>query len=257
MKTLFIVLMYTILSGMFVSNEPITFADQQYWAKVERADTYFYAIADESSPLFVLPQSYFVKLTGIENNFYLAQYKDIKGYVKKEGVTPMDGTPTTPFFNTTFRTFLPGGTGLYAMPEIDEKYKITTIPYLYDNIIYYGQITGYAIPDKSNAWYYCKYENENWGYVYSSFCDKLSFPPTNTESFTKLENLSFEPAPSASPLSSTAMTFIIIGVSLPCLIVLYLLMKPNMMTKKLPREKEKYKARRKRDYFEFDQSDLN
>lgn len=230
--------------------------EKTYWAKIENDQTFFYAQDNINSQLFVLPKSYFVKLTGEEENFYKAQYKDLSGYVKKEEVTPMDGQPLTPFFVESFRVFLPSGTGLYAMTQMADEYKILDIPYLYEDLVFYGSINGtFAIPEKTNLWHYCRYEDQ-LGFVYSIFCDKLLSPPLNNESFDVIENPSFEIESPIDGLSSTAMAFIIIGVSLPCLIVLYLLIKPNMMKSTLPKEKVKYKAKRKRDYFEFDQSDL-
>ncbi|MBO5394595.1 MAG: hypothetical protein J6A28_01650 [Clostridia bacterium] len=233
-----------------------SYAEKIYWAKVEQNGTYFYALADETSQLFILPESYFVKLTGEKDNFFSAQYRDIQGYVKKDEVSPMDGTPSNPYYIESFRAFLPAGTGLYAISQMMDEYKIIDIPYLYENLTYYGSIAGQtAIPEKSNIWHYCKY-GEDYGYVYSIFCDKLESPPLNHESFSKIDSVSFEEPP-IKALSQTAMAFIIIGVSLPCLIVLYLLIRPNMMKVSLPKEKSKYKAAKRRDYFEFDQSDLN
>ncbi|MBQ8443826.1 MAG: hypothetical protein IJX25_00520 [Clostridia bacterium] len=258
MKKTLLFLIFILIFSSSQASISIAYADDYYWAKVEGSGTLFYALPNEQSPLFLIPQSYFVKLTGQEDGFYIAQYKDLTGYVKKEEVSPMDGTPTTPYFNENFRTFIPSGTGLYALTQMDEQYKILTVPYLYENLVFYGSIPGEtAIPDKSDVWHYCKYEEDNYGYVYSSFCDKLSSPPTNSEIFTKLDDISFSSEESVTSLSPTAMAFIIVGVSLPCLIVLYLLMKPNMMKAKLPREKVKYKSSKRRDYFEFDQSDLS
>jgi len=240
----------------YSNTDGLSFAENIYWAKIEKQGVEFYATEDLSSALFNIPNSYFVKLLGEDENFYIAQYQDIHGYVKKSDVTPMDGTPAVPYFQEDFRAFIPTGTGLYTKTEMNESYKIATIPYLYEELIFYGSILGdTAIPDKSNEWHYCKFQDEV-GYVYSAFCDKLSPPPTNTETFPIIEDLSFEKQ-SPPTLSSTAMTFIIIGVSLPCLIVLYLLTKPNSMKVKTQQEKEKYKSKRRKDYFEFDPSDLN
>lgn len=230
-------------------------ASEFYWAKVEMDNVCFYAQAESSSALFILPRTYFVKLTDEKDGFYKAQYKDLIGYVKKEEVSPVSGTPSSPYFVETFRVFLPSGAGLYASAKMESDSQILTIPYLYEDLVFYGSIEGdVAVPEKSNLWHYCKYENSDFGYVYSAFTDKLSSPPLNYEEFEKIE-VSFAKTP-VSSLSDTAMAFIIIGVALPCLIVLYLLVKPNL-AKALPREKAKYKAKRRRDYFEFDEADLN
>ena len=228
-----------------------------YWAKITSDDSFFYATDSEISPLFILPKSYFVKLTDESENLYKAQYNGIEGYLKKDCVTPMDGTPVQPYFTETFRAFLPSGTDLFAMTSSNNSYKIATIPYLFDGLVYYGSIEGEeAIPEKGNLWHYCKF-GDDYGYVYSIFCDKLSSPPINNEIFPVLEVVNFNPPTAVSALSPVAMSFIIIGVSLPCLIVLYLLVKPSMMKNHTPKSTKAYKSKKRRDYFEFDPSDLS
>ncbi|MBE7073918.1 MAG: hypothetical protein E7379_02365 [Clostridiales bacterium] len=257
MKIVILVMNFLLATGLLCQQTKISFADNFYWAKIEEDGCFFFTNATEKQPLFILPKSYFIKLIGEEGNYFLATYKDLTGYVKKEEVSPMDGTPTTPYFNETFRTFLPSGTNLFSLPAMSDDYILANIPFLYSDLIFYGSFYGdELVPDKGNCWYYCKYEYNDFGYVYSAFCDQLSTPTVNNERFNIIENISFQEI-ETDGLSDTAMTFIIVGVSLPCLIVLYLLMKPNMMKESPLQEKVKYKSRRRKDYFEFDQSDLN
>lgn len=253
MKKFISVLFLTVLCWInFPCN--IAQASDFYWAKVTSENSLFYAQPDNQSGLFVLPKTYFVKLVDEDENFYKAEYKELSGFVKKEDVLPMNGTPICPYFVETFRVFLPSGAGLYPSTKMATETQILTIPYLYENLVFYGSIEGQtAVPDKSNIWHYCRYEDE-YGYVYSAFVDKLSTPPINNETFEKAD-VAFSKK-EAKPLSESALAFIIIGVSLPTLAVLYLLVKPNLSTSQPRREKSKYKARKKRDYFEFDPSDL-
>ena len=253
-KILFLIVLFLLPSPFFYADIQ-TSAESSFYAKIQKDDVYMYATANTSSPLFIIPKTYFVKITAEENGCYLAQYRDIVGYVKKEEVTPMNGTPLTPFYIEEFRAFLPNGTGLYANPDLNSSSQLLTIPYLYSNLTFYGNIYGNSIPNKSNNWYYCKYEDQ-YGYVYSVFCDQIESPPINNESFDVISSPLFAEKEKVSSLSSTAMAFIIIGVSLPCLIVLYLLVKPNLMQTKSPKEKRSFKLRKRRDYFEFDEGDL-
>ena len=250
----FLICLLSVFAFSFSSNE--SEGETAYYAKVQNDSTLFYAQPNENSGLFVVPESYFVKIVGQQDDFYIAQYKDLQGYVKMDMVTPMNGSPLVPYYIENFRAFYPDGLGLYTKPQMDETLKMLTIPYLYENLVFYGSISGNSIPEKSNLWHYCKYENSEYGYVYSVFCDKLSSPPENHEVFEVVSTPSFEIRNKISPISSTAMAFIIIGVSLPCLIVLYLLVKPNIVREKLPKEKRNFRARKKRDYFEFDDADL-
>ncbi len=259
---IFLVFVAIMPFSLAFKNSNITFAAQKesIYAKVENDGVYLYSNPkiDNESKLFQLPNSYFVRL--IENageDFYYCVYKDVYGYVKKSDVTAMKGTPIMPFVEANFRVYAPEGLGLYSKPQLSEQLKKATIPYLTDTITYYGTIVGQeAIPDKSNVWIYCKfsYETNAYGYVYSVFCDKLPTITTNTERFEVIE-VPFEIASKgAKELTSVAMGFIIVGVSLPCLIVLFLLVKPSMQ--KVNNPKTKLKGRRNKDYFEFDENDL-
>ena len=91
----------------------------------------------------------------------------------------------------------------------------------------------------------------------SVFCDQLSQIQDNYETFEIVENPVFSTDKSPNELSAVAMTFIIIGVSIPCLIVIYLLLKPTLLKEKVLNEKPKIKKKHHGDYFEFDDSELN
>lgn len=255
MKKIIFLIAILIFNLPFYHIETNSSAESSFYAKVQNEDVFLYQKADSSTPLFILPKTYFVKITADADSFYLAQYRDVVGYVKKEEVVPMNGTPLTPYYLEDFRAFLPNGTGLYSQPDLNNIYQILTVPYLYSNLLFYGNIYGNAIPNKSNNWYYCKYE-DRYGYVYSVFCDQLESPPINNESFEIISTPLFSPREKISSLSSTAMAFIIIGVTLPCLIVLYLLVKPSMMQMNSPKKKKGIRLHRKKDYFEFDEGDL-
>lgn len=262
MKKNFVMFLFFIISFSFFSFPKATACadDTSIYAKIQYENVYFYSApnGEEDARLFALPKTYFVKLLGAEGEeFYYAQYGDLFGYIEKTAVKPMQGTPRLPYATTTFRVFSMEGIGLYKKPNIYEQ-KIALIPYLSDSLTYYGQMQGQElIPEKSSLWFYAKYsQTGTFGYVYSVFCDKLDLPSENQETFPEITGPLFTEKEQAKPLSNVAMTFIIIGVSLPCLIVLYLLIKPTMLTEKLTKPKAKARARG-RDYFEFDESDLS
>ncbi len=231
-----------------------------YYAKVESDNVYFYSSpAENGQRLFEIPNTYFVKLIGDENQtFYLAEYSDMVGYVKKSEVTAMDGTPANPYATSNFRIFSLEGIGLYSSPSLNEDNRIANIPYLAENLVYYGRIEGEeTIPDKSDIWYYCRYNDTlDYGYVYSVFCDQLTDFVSNNEYFDVVEP-SFESPSGLSGLSPVAMTFIVIGVSLPCIVVIYLLIKPTLLKDKVLNNHPKVHKKRHGDYYEFDESDLN
>lgn len=241
------------------SSANLSFAERKYYAKINQSEVYFYSQPIDSSDyqLFSIPESYFVLLLDNENqDFYYAQYDDLFGYVKKTQVVAMDGTPSMPYPTLYYRIFALDGMHMYSSPYLQEQYEVAYIPYLTESIIFYGYAKGDSIPGKSNLWYYSKLDNNEYGYVYSVFCDNLTILE-NTEVFSIIDNPDFTSANNPQSLSSVAMTFIIIGVSLPCIVVIYLLIKPSLITEKAPKPDKILKKKRHGDYYEFDESDLN
>lgn len=265
MKKFYILLMFIIFSIPFLNlgNSFLSsYANSNIYAKVEDSGIFLYSspIDSQQNKLFEIPQSYFVRLIEKTNDmFYYCAYKDVYGYAKISEVVAMNGQPNSPFFEGYFRVFALEGQGLYSSPQIIEEDKVTHIPSLTDNLIFYGYINGQeAVPDTSDKWIYCKYSDSknNYGYTYSVFCDKIPKITENTERFEILSE-PFSKDIESGELSTVAMTFIIIGVSLPCLVVIYLLIKPTLLKGEIEMPKRKLKAKRHHDYFEFDDSDLN
>lgn len=255
-----------ILLLQFVMTTPLTLTKAQqkqaYYAKIENDQTYFYSdpIDQDSSKLFILPQSYFVYLTDNANEeFYVAQYKELYGYVKKIDVTVMNGSPNTPYASASFTIADPEGLALYANPSFTNSMQLARLEYLSIVSTYYGTMSGENIPDLDNVWYYCRINQDQtdvFGYVYSYFCYKQSQIPTNTETFDIISQPVFElETTSTQPLSEIAMAFIVIGVSLPCLLIIYLLIKPSLQKGKFTKKRKPKKQHG--DYFEFDENDLN
>ena len=104
------------------------------------------------------------------------------------------------------------------------------------------------------------------GYLYSPLCDLLPTIPQNTEVLEEYNgNIFLEPEQSKPTttlpmehLSQTAQSLIIIVVSLPCFLFIYLLFKPTKLAETAKQTSNK-KAKRKKisrlkrsDYFELD-----
>ncbi len=253
MKTLIVFLLMFLLSPISL---PTTAAQETYFAKIINANVYFYAHADDESALFKIPQSYFVELYDREKTFYKARYLDLEGYVKIGQVSPMEGRPVTPYFRSNINVFALKGLALNESPNLESK-EITALPYDSKDTIFYGEMEGNNIPNKSTKWYYCKTSSNQQGYLYSVFCDVIEPLTVNNENFTPItKDLFVNSNPASSGLSTTAKTFIILGVSLPCAFLIYLLIKPSLsgQTHKI---KNKRPRRRHGDYFEFDEKDLS
>lgn len=235
-----------------------------YYAKITTDGNFFYEepSTSEENKLFVIPCSYFVLLIANANeDFYYAKYLDLYGYVKKDEVTPMDGVPKTPYANSTFRVFSQNGLSLQSQPNTESQ-TIGKIGFLENDVIYYGEKTGEEpFPESTNIWYYCKptqNETQKLGYVFSYYCDKKSKITENTEYFPKITGeLTFDNELNIKNggLTDTVKAIIILAVSLPCLIILYLILTPHK--KKIKDKNGKLKTiKRGKDYYEFNEDDL-
>lgn len=228
-----------------------------------------------SNTYFVIPQTYFVEVFSKTGDYYEAQYLGTRGYVRKGDVEFVSGTPQTPFANKiSFRIFAQNGLNLRSSPKESEGIanRLTTIPFLETNLQYIGMIEGEeAISNRGNIWYYCNYfrmDETLTGYVYAGYCDMLSSITQNTETLPVITEPSFEQLAvkdevsdigdgSLNNLSKRSQILIVVAVSLPALIILYLLFKPTKIvagqkTKKSPETKKK-KKRYRGDYYEIDE----
>lgn len=278
MKILKLVIFIIILSScsfIKINTKGNTFyasGTKSYYARIEIDNCYFFSapILEDSTKMFILPKTYFVLLTSEAGDlFYSAFYDDISGYILKKDVKAVSSTPTNPYLkNINFRVFVPSGANLRSTPQSAGSVNLVySIPYLDNNLSFLGTMQGEeAIPKKGNTWYYCKYFTANTqylGYVYSPLCDDLTPISQNTEIVEYLtQPPSFETnIPETSSgfegLSETATTIIIVVVSLPCLLFIYLLFKPSNIANNSNKEnktskKKKISRLKHSDYFEYD-----
>ena len=263
-------------------QHPNTYAatSRTYFARIKYSNAYLYKTATQNSSsdniYFNLPQSYFVEVISKPSaDFFEAKYLDQVGFVKKSDIEFVSGTPVNPYADkVSFRVFAQNGLNLRSTPFESEgiSNRITTIPFLETNLRYIGQIEGEeAISNRGNVWYYCNYyrlDEVLTGYVYAGYCDMLSSIPQNTEQLSVIEEPSFEKLvenqSSTSDLDNTinklpqkTQIIIIIAVSLPALLILYLLFKPAKLiaSSKATKKSSDTKKKRKRyhdDYYEIE-----
>lgn len=261
----FIFSLFFIFSFSSVSKTSAASA-KTYYAKILSDNVYLFSdtSGNTTSRMFVIPNSYFVLLVGEKDEYYRAKYSGVMGYVKKSDVTAMDGTPVCPFASQSFRAFSQSGLDVFSSPYTDSP-TVGKLSFLQDNVTFYGTTSGDELfPKSTTTWYYCSFasgaENIN-GYVFSYFCDNLVLASENLEYFTEItEPLSFQnDLPSNGGLTDTATAMIVLGVSLPCLVILYLILSPKKRTllSKGNRKEKSPPQKRGRDYYEFNEDDLN
>ena len=247
-------MIFLILILLIQTTTPSVYAanNETYYARVLFDQVYLYKSPYENNDIsniyFEIPKTYFVELVSKTGDFYQAKYRHFTGYIKKDGVQAIIGTPKTPFLNNvTFRVYAELSTNLMSAPSIQTSSTIiTNIPLLTKNISYLGKINGECLIDgRTDIWYFCKYtaEKDYYGYVYSDFCDEMpSSLPINTEEVEYTNNPTFsttiEPVKSI-PITSNYVGIIIAILSIPALIFIFMVMKgTRIFGKEKQRSKE-------------------
>ncbi len=213
---------------------------------------------NDSSALFEIPYSYFVKVDYVVDDFYKVTYKDLDGYVRKDSVTLMDGEPITPFANATFEIYVdfPLCTNADKTSEILQLDESATITY-------YGTKTGEELQTGNNVWFFCSVQNDGvteHGYVFSGVTNGLTTINVNNEIFeTVTDDVFSNEAPTFTSLSTGTKIMLIVAISVPSVLILYFLIKPSKIMQ-ITKTKKKIKQESKKvhhgDYFEFDESEL-
>lgn len=260
-----LILIFILLSLNFYPTN-IAIASEPQFARITNNNIYFYSAPADDSKLFTLPNTYFVELLEKAGSaYYKARYIDLYGYVKVDDVTPVVGVPSNPFAEKqSLRVIAPSYLEMRSGPKSTSPFEIVdTVPYLTVDIIYYGSISGEPmVPDSTNIWHYCKYVKQNTsstGYLYSLFCDKLQTAPPNTEILDiKTTPVFPDPLPEKNTVSnlnfsSPAQIAIVVAVSLPCLLIVYLIFKPTKIVNEQTKKKKRKIHRLKHsDYYELE-----
>jgi len=252
--------MIILILILFINTSiPVVYAENSsktYFAQVMFEQVFLYRTPNnDNSSLniyFEIPKTYFVELLDSENDdFYLAKYSSITGYVKKESVQAISNTPSKPFLdNLNFRVYADLSRDLRSEPNVSSTTSslLANIPLYSRNLTFYGKITGEnLIEGRTNTWYFCKYsaDIDYYGYVYSDFCDELpSTIPTNTEEVTYISNPTFlEPIENNNTNSinlNSNTTSIIVGIlTIPAIIFVFMILKnKNVLSNSKNKEKE-------------------
>lgn len=199
------------------------------YARVTRSDTWLYEAADEDTGLFVLPETYFVRITGQANGFYAVTYLSdtpgrtpVSGWCRADAVTAVDYIPETPFLYYEVDVTYSAGEGLPDGFLTD--YTVTAA--------YYGTFA-YG----SSPYYYVELEGM-FGYVPAAACSALDYPP-NTE-HTETETTG--PAGGEEPSSgcATANIVLVCALSVAALGAVYFLFRPAVRRERRPEDAEEY-----------------
>ena len=100
--------LFPLFAPISTSAQSVT-APQSGYACVLTNSAYFYASRDENRGLFLLPESYFVKVLSVDGEYCRIEYlyddtyaKKLTGYAKTNDLTFVDYTPQTPYLYHIF-----------------------------------------------------------------------------------------------------------------------------------------------------------
>ena len=189
------------------------------YARVMQEEVYLYSSPQEESGLFILPRTYFVKITGEEAGFYQVEYltdtsaRPVYGYCRIGDVEPVDYVPETPFL--TYETEVTFTVGSSDLP--DGFFTAYTVPAAFYGTFYYG----------SSVYYYVNMDGE-FGYVPASACPPLDYPE-NTE------HTQTETPPDEAPVHNSVNAVnidLICALSVAALGAVYFLFRPAKPAKR-------------------------
>ena len=232
MKKFFFIFMSIFIFFLCPFQKNVRADSSNFYAKVTATGVQLCSSPSETSALFVLPYSYFVKVDYIVDDYYKVIYKDVEGYVRRDRVTLMNGVPQVPFFDANYEIFVPFG--LYQSPSQTSS-VITTLTNTDDKITYYGELAGQQVTSDNNIWYYSQVtisDEEQFGYVFSGVTDLLTQPVINNETFDIVSDDFLEtPSSEFKNLSTGTKIMLIVAISVPSLLILYFLIKPSKIVK--------------------------
>ena len=189
------------------------------YARVMQEEVYLYSQPQEESGLFILPSTYFVKITGEAGDYFRAEYltgtnaAPVRGYCRMDEVEPVEYVPETPYLlYDTEVTFTVGSADLP-----DGFFTEYTVFAAFYGTFYYG----------SSVYYYVNMNGE-FRYVPASACPPLDYPE-NTE------HMQAETPPDEAPVhnSVNAVNIVLIcTLSVAALGAVYFLFRPAKPAKR-------------------------
>lgn len=243
MKILIFILTILILTP--IKPTQTVYASQRY-ARIENQTNIYKLTADNESIqniICIAEKSYFVEIISEYENKYRVNYNGISGYVKKNDVREITGTPITPYpYNIKIQ--LASNCNFRSSPSTKTEVSniITTLKAGENNFTFIGRIfSEEAIDFGGTTWFYVNYQGVN-GYIYNKYVKSITPIYENKESVNFKSNNNTK---LVNPITHTPSIIIIIILFLPCLGILLILYLPRKYThktkpKKIKTEKERY-----------------
>ncbi len=238
--TILLVLLFVVLSIATVKGTQTKLANSEPWtsgyAKVLTNDCYLFKEPNEASPIFLLEQSYFVKITEVFDDVYFkVQYMEFDGFVKKSKLSFVEEYPQNPYLTgITFDIYDISNVCLRSSCQTlnNDSNILCTIKVSTKDLTYYGKLTGEeAVKGLGNVWYFCAYEDEYGnlykGYVYSPFTRNISAIASSTENLKLVNITNYIPMDNLLYLNLSTKNLLILITIIPTIFVVYLFTKQS------------------------------
>jgi len=258
--TLFI--LFSFILCFFISPPLKASAEEENYYVVEADETIIIDtkgtenVSDDDE--FIIPKTYYLLHDGEQltsNNYYYVVYNGIHGKVLKSDVSELvTADVETPYYSETLtisdtKEFII----IYAEPSQMSDMNYTFNKFNNPSLEYFGYMVD--PDDDTKIWYYIKYNNgtaDQMGYVLASFTDKAELYSQIPNHPDYNENTSPSPSPSSpavnnpeEPTNNLLRVILILGISVPAVIVVFLLFKPGKRSRSYRRPPV-----RDRDYYD-------
>lgn len=213
-----------ILLAILIAPTHLVSASAITYARVLKDGAYLYADQTFKTPVFEVPNSYYVKVESANGQAVRVSYNVtgdspvIFGYMKSEDLTATDHIPTNPF--AVIKVSLDVSDVLFA--DYNQKSPLFNVNQN-EILVYYGKIT---VNDKKLCYVYY---GAKLGYVDESSLNPFTVPP-NSDPLPKPETPETPQNPTISQnkgLGEALQIIIIIGISVISISIVYFLFRPQ------------------------------
>lgn len=216
-----IVLIFLVFCFAFCPTKSAYCDSKQYAQIISSGDfLYKYDVYDQSfnNTICLLEKTYYVEVVSQSSDKVRVNYNGMAGYVKPSSIRLVKGTPTTPYPTDIRLQTYNKNCYLRTTPQLSEN-TISILPANCTNLTFLGRTIGENIEDfGQNTWYLVEYLNVK-GYIYSSYVQNVS------SIFPNGENLAYITDASGliNPLSNLECVVIVIALTAPTLVILYII----------------------------------
>lgn len=227
MKILILVMLIFVSILLPIPKNGVSASSYKY-ARAMNGNVNLYKLSTDDSSidniLCLVEKTYFVEILSESADDYKVNYNGVIGYVKKNEVTPVSGTPTTPF-PLGITLVLGSNCNLRKTPTTKSiaSNVISTLNKNESNITFIGRVFSEEVIDfGGNTWYYVICNGEK-GYIYNQYLKSASPIYPNTEEISEYKASDFV---TVSPLDTPSSIMTIIILFVPCIAILIILYLP-------------------------------